>query len=418
MLKEPVWHPVEEIRGSKSRHLDGVKLVFGLTGSVAIYRVIDVLRELIRRGAEIYVVMSKAATDLINPMLVEWATGSRVFTEFGGEVGHVVLSTEGRSITVAPASADAIAKIANGIGDNPVTLTAINMLGLGKPLIVVPAMHEGLWRSPPISKAISYLESIGATIVWPNVVGGRARFPDVDDIVAAVEAATLRGRDLKGVNILVTAGPTREKLDDIRYLTNPSTGRMGIAIAREAYFRGANVTLIHGPIPIPVPYYIRSIAIESAEDMLNAVLNEVRSNRYDAIIMAAAPVDFRFRDVYKGKIKSDVGEIRVVLEATPKISTRVREIYKGLMIGFAAEIAHGDMDKLVELAKTKLDRGFDYVVANDVSRKDIGFASEYNEVIIIGRNGFREHIPRSLKEVVARRILDIVRDEIKSCRRD
>ncbi|PUA32438.1 MAG: hypothetical protein B7O98_07230 [Zestosphaera tikiterensis] len=413
MLKEPLRHPADEIKSTKSKHLEGVKLVFGLTGSVSIYRVIDIMRELIRRGADVYVVMSKAATELINPTLIEWATGTKVFTEFKGETGHVALSFEGSSFTVAPASADAIAKIAAGIGDNPVTLTAVNMLGLGKPLILVPTMHEGLWKSPPIVKALEFLTSLGVTVLWPNLVEGRAKFPDAEDVIAAVEAVTLRGKDLRGLNILVTSGPTRERLDSVRYITNSSSGKMGVAIAREAYFRGANVTLIHGPLSVSKPYYTRNIAVESTEEMLEAVLNEVRSRKYDAVIMAAAPSDFRFRTVYKEKIKSDINELQIVLETTPKISAKVREVYKGLLIGFAAETVFNDLNKLIELAQHKLiSRGFDYIVANDVSNPEIGFASDYNEVVVVGKNGFKEHIPKSLKEVVARRILDIVRDEL------
>ncbi len=414
MLRVPPRHPVDEIRGTRSRHLEGVKLVFGLTGSAAIYRVIDVMRELIRRGADIYVVMSRAAVELISPTLIEWATGARVFTEFKGETGHIALGLEGDSLTVAPASADAIAKIAAGVGDNPVTLTAVNMLGLGKPLILVPAMHGGLWKSPPVVRALESLTDWGVTVVPPNLAEGRAKFPDAEDIVAAVEAVTLRGKDLRGLSILVTSGPTRERLDGVRFLTNASSGKMGVAIAREAYFRGADVTLVHGPLAVPKPHYIRSIAVESTEEMLQAVLNEIRSRRYDAVILAAAPSDFRFREVYRGKVKSDVNELQVVLEATPKISVKVREFYKGLLIGFAAETVFNDLDKLAELAQLKLaSRGFDYVIANDVSNPEIGFASDYNEVVIVGRNGFKEHIPKSLKEVVARRILDIVRDELR-----
>jgi len=146
ILREVEFHPVDEIRGSKSRHLEGVKIAFGLTGSVAVYRMIDVMRELIRRGAEVYAVMSRAAAELIGPKLVEWATGTRVFTEFGGEVGHVALGVEANSFVVAPATADIIAKIAAGICDNPVSLTAVDFPGMDKPLIVAPAMHGGLWR--------------------------------------------------------------------------------------------------------------------------------------------------------------------------------------------------------------------------------------------------------------------------------
>lgn len=415
MLKELEFHPADEIRGSRSRHLEGVKIGFGLTGSVAIYKVVDVMRELIRRGAEIHAVMSQAATELLNPVLIEWAVGSKVLTKFEGEVGHVSLGREASSFVLAPATADIISKVAHGICDNPVSLTAVNIMGLKKPLIVVPAMHSGLWYSPPVTTSLNHLESLGVTIVPPDISEGKAKFPEGDDILAAVEASTLRGRDLSGLRLLVTAGPTREYLDDVRFLTNSSSGKMGVAIAREAYFRGAEVTLVHGPLATGRPHYIKSVGVRTTEEMLNAVMAEVRSRKYDAVILAAAPVDFKFKGFSEGKIKSDLGKLNMELEVTPKISLNLRREYSGLVVGFAAEVARGDLDKLVKYAEEKLEsRGFNMIVANDVGRTDTGFAVDYNEVVILTRKGYREVVRKSLKEVVARRILDLVKEELSS----
>ncbi|MGC8974694.1 MAG: bifunctional phosphopantothenoylcysteine decarboxylase/phosphopantothenate--cysteine ligase CoaBC [Thermoprotei archaeon] len=417
MLRELETHPADEIRGSVSNHLSNVKVGFGLTGSVAIYRIIDVMRELIKRGAEVHAIMSRAATELLNPTLVEWATGSKVLTEFRGEVGHVSLGKEVSSFTVAPATADIISKIAHGVCDNPVSLTAVNVLGLGKPVIVVPAMHSGLWNSPPVSNAIKKLEEFDVVVIPPEISGGRAKLPENEDIVASVEALTLRGRDLRNTRILVTAGPTREYLDRVRFLTNASSGKMGVAIAREAYFRGADVTLVHGPLSTNKPHYVRSISVITTEEMLNAVLSEVRSRKYDAVVLAAAPVDFRFKKYVEGKIKSEAGSLTAELESTPKISLRLREEFPGLLVGFAAEVAEGEISKLTELALEKLEkRGFDIIVANDISRSDVGFAVDYNEVVLISRRGRRELVSKSLKEVVARRILDLIREELRSAR--
>ncbi|MEO3993364.1 MAG: bifunctional phosphopantothenoylcysteine decarboxylase/phosphopantothenate--cysteine ligase CoaBC [Desulfurococcaceae archaeon TW002] len=416
-MRELESHPADEIRGSVSNHLSNIKIGFGLTGSVAIYRVIDVMRELIRRGAEIHAIMSKAATELLNPTLVEWAIGSKVLTEFKGEVGHVSLSKEVSSFAIAPATADIISKLAHGVCDNPVSLSAVNMLGLKKPVIVVPAMHSGLWYSPPVNEAMKKLEEFGVVVVPPDISDGRAKLPENDDIIAAVEASTLRGRDLRNIRILVTAGPTREYLDRVRFLTNASSGKMGVAIAREAYFRGADVTLVHGPLTVRKPHYIRSISVTTTEEMFNAVLSEVRSKRYDAVILAAAPADFRFRKYVEGKIKSDVGPLTVELETTPKISLGLRKEFSGFLVGFAAEIAEGEVNKLAELALEKLEkRGFDIIVANDVSRSNIGFAADYNEVLLISRRGRKELVSRTLKEVIARKILDLVKEELGSAR--
>ncbi|MEM2021385.1 MAG: bifunctional phosphopantothenoylcysteine decarboxylase/phosphopantothenate--cysteine ligase CoaBC [Zestosphaera sp.] len=415
MLRELVFHPAEEIRCSRSRHLDGVKIGFGLTGSVAIYKVIDVMRELIRRGAVVHTVMSKAATELLGPTLVEWAVGSRVLTEFKGEVGHVSLSREVDSFVIAPATADVIGKVAGGICDNPVSLTAVNMLGLKKPVVVIPAMHSGLWNSPPVIESLSRLEGLGVTVVPPDLSEGKAKFPGDDDILAAVEVATLRGRDLRALRLLVTAGPTREYLDEVRYITNSSSGKMGVAVAREAYFRGAEVTLIHGPLAVERPHYIRAVEVRTTEEMLDAVMTEVRNRKYDAVVLAAAPVDFKFTEFTKGKIKSDVDKLSVELEVTPKISLNLRKEFSGIVVGFAAEVVRGDTDRLIKAAQDKLeDRGFNLIIANDVSQPDVGFASDYNEVVIITREGRSEVIKKSLKDVVARRIVDLLKEELAS----
>ncbi|MEM0474820.1 MAG: bifunctional phosphopantothenoylcysteine decarboxylase/phosphopantothenate--cysteine ligase CoaBC [Zestosphaera sp.] len=415
MLKELESHPADEIRGSVSNHLSNVKIGFGLTGSVAIYRVIDVMRELVRRGADVYAVMSKAATELLNPTLVEWAVGSRVLTEFRGEVGHVSLGREVSSFAIAPATADIISKLAHGVCDNPVSLTAVNVLGLGKPVVVVPAMHSGLWYSPPINEAMKKLEEFGVVVVPPDISNTRAKLPENDDIIAAIEASTLRGRDLRNIKILVTAGPTREYLDRVRFLTNASSGKMGIAIAREAYFRGADVTLVHGPLSTKKPHYVRSISVTTTEEMLDAVLSEVKNRKYDVVVLAAAPADFRFKKYVEGKIKSEVGFLSVELEATPKISLSIRKEFSGLLVGFAAEAAEGEVSKLAELALEKLEkRSFDVIVANDISRSDVGFTVDYNEVLLISKKGRKELVSKSLKEVVARKILDLIKEELRN----
>jgi len=409
MKKLSLPHPVEEIKGSYFNIYEGKTIIFGLTSSAAVYKSIDVMRELIRRNARVIAVMSEEATKLISPLLIEWATGESVFTEFGGEVGHISLGRIASSMIICPATANTIAKIAAGIGDTPVTLAALSILGFNKPLIIVPAMHYSLWSSPTFRDSLNELMNYSNVVmVPPNIKEGKAKIAKVEDIVAAAEAATLRGKDLDGFRILVTAGPSREYLDGVRFLSNPSTGKMGIAIAREAYFRGANVTLIHGPVTTSIPHYIRTISVMSAEDMLKAVLNEIKTHKYDAIIMAAAPTDFKFEDNIEGKLDSSRG-INVTLIPNPKISLEIRKYFKGLIVGFSAEYVKGNKKLLKELALKKLyERGFDLVIANDISRRDIGFASDFNEVLIISEEGVIE-IPKAPKSVIARAILDRVK---------
>ena len=406
-------HPSSEIVGTYSTTLKDTSIVVGVTSSAAAYRTIDIVRELMRRGADVYVVMSRDATKLISPTLFEWATGNEVYVEFGGETGHIALSKMCSSMIIAPATLNTIAKIASGIADTSVALTAITMMGMGKPVVIAPAMHKCLWDSPQAKEVLSKIRRLDITVVPPAIEEDKAKFPPVDDIVAATEAATLRGRDLRGLKILVTAGPTREYLDPVRFLTNASSGRMGIAIAKEAYFRGAEVTLVHGPVSVSIPHYVKAVGVTTTKEMLEAVISEVTSRNFDAVILAAAPVDYSFSKYSKEKIKSGSKELELTLVQTPKISIELRKVFDGLLVGFAAETAFGDSGRLFALAQEKLRRrGFNIIVANDVSRSDVGFFSDFNEVYIIDDRGQAEHIPKSPKSIIARRLLDIVRDRV------
>ncbi|MEM2006207.1 MAG: bifunctional phosphopantothenoylcysteine decarboxylase/phosphopantothenate--cysteine ligase CoaBC [Sulfolobales archaeon] len=406
-MKKLKWHPASEIRGKLSSVLSGKSIALGITSSVSLYRSVDLARELIRLGADVYVVMSPEATKYVTPRLFEWATGNDVFVDFAGEVGHITLAEICDAFVIAPATANTIAKIALGVSDTSVTVLAQSFLGLKKPVVMVPAAHYSLLTSPPISEAIGKLEKLGVTIVPPVIEERRAKYPPLEEVVAAVETTVLRSKDLKGLKFLVTAGPTREPLDNVRFLTNSSSGRMGLAIAREAYFRGAEVTLVHGPLAMATPHYIRSIAVRTTQEMLDAVLSELKSEIYDAIVLAAAPVDFRFADVVRGKISSEVDSLSAVMVPTPKISSEIRKVFEGLVVGFAAEFAGGRFDDLVSKAREKLaKRGFNIVVANDISKPDIGFASEYNEVVVLTDKGESVVVSKTRKAEVARVILD------------
>ncbi|MEM4685592.1 MAG: bifunctional phosphopantothenoylcysteine decarboxylase/phosphopantothenate--cysteine ligase CoaBC [Sulfolobales archaeon] len=405
------YHPSSEIRGTYSKSLEGRKIVLGVSGGVAVYKAVDVARELIRRSADVYVVMSSEASKLISPQLFEWATGNEVYVEFKGEVGHVALSRTCDAMVITPATANTIAKLASGVADTSVTLTALNFIGLRKPLLIVPSMHLAMYQAPQIVESISKLKAYGVRILEPLIEGVRAKLPEVDDIVLNAETLVLRGSDLKGVKILVTAGPTREFLDPVRFLTNASSGRMGVAIAREAFFREASVTLVHGPMEDSlIPKYFKTVKVVTTEEMLNAVVNELRNDTYHAVVLAGAPSDFKFREVSKVKIDSNIGLLNLTLEPTPKISKEIRKVFNGLVVGFAAETVRGNVEELKARARSKLvERGFDLIVANDVTRPDIGFASEYDEVLILGADGFEKYISKTRKDLIAREILDIVK---------
>jgi len=414
-LKKLKWHPAIEIKGKLGNVFLGKSIALGVTSSVSLYKSVDLARELIRLGADVYVVMSPEATKYVTPRLFEWATGNDVFVDFAGEVGHIALAEICDAFVIAPATANTIAKIAQGVSDTSVAVLAQSFLGLKKPMVIVPAAHYSLLTSPPVSEAIKKLEKLDVTIVPPVIEERRAKYPPLEEIVAAVETTILRGKDLKGLKFLITAGPTREPLDNVRFLTNSSSGKMGLAIAREAYFRGAEVTLVHGPLAVPTPYYMKSISVKTTQEMLNAVLAELNSEAYDAVVLAAAPVDFRFADVAEGKISSEVDRLSVVMVPTPKISLEIRKIFKGLVVGFAAEFAEGRFDDLVLKAKEKLaKRGFNIVVANDISKPDIGFASEYNEVVVLTDKGESVVVSKARKAEVARVILDQILKYLKT----
>jgi len=281
-------------------------------------------------------------------------------------------------------------------------------------VVIVPSMHKGLWDNPILRDALVKLSRAGALIIPPLLLEGKAKFPPLEDIVSAVEALALRGQDLKGLKILITAGPTREWMDSVRFLTNPSSGLMGIELARNAYFRGAEVTLVHGPTRYSVPYYVRTVRVETTDDMLNVCVKEAERTQYDAVILAGAPSDFKFERRIKGKIPSLGGAEPPSLVPAPKISKALRKVFKGLLVGFAAEASNGRVEELLKKAELKMEeRCFDIMVANDISKEGIGFNSLYNEVIIIKKGGGRDLIKKSMKSFIAMRVLDSVLEELR-----
>lgn len=401
-------HPSKDICASKSKLLDGKKIAMGICGSVGAARAPDLARELMRHGADVYVFMSRAAQGIISPALMEWATGNAVVTELTGGIEHVALGGGipgcADLVLIAPATANTISKMALGIDDTPVTTLATTALGAGLPLIVVPAMHGSMYRHPAVAENIRRLESLGVTVVGPVEAEGKAKMADTEAVVETA-ASALQRKDMVGMKVLVTAGPTRAYLDPVRYLTNSSSGRMGIALAAEAASRGADVTLVLGPTTLTPPR-CKTLRVETTEEMLSAVLGELRSTKYDLLAMAAAPLDFRFEETHKAKVSSDA-PIKTSLVPLPKIVKEARVVSPYLfVIGFKAEygLAKGELE---ERAATRLnDSGMDMIVANDLSQPGAGFQSETNEVHIIQRCGKRRHLPKMHKRAVAREILD------------
>jgi len=400
-------HPSYSILCEECSALRGKTILLGITGSVACYKAIDVARKIMRRGGKVYTIMSKEATKFISPLMFHWATGNKVYTEFTGDVEHISLVDMADALLIAPATANTMSKIAYGIADTTVTLTALSMMGKGKPVVIVPAMHVNLYRSKQITEVIKRLEDLGVEILPPIISKDKAKFPEVDDIALKIEATVLRGSDMKGLNVLVTAGPTREYLDSVRFLTNASSGRMGFSIAREAYFRGARVTLVYGPTLLEPPPWTENFKVETTEEMFNTVKSLLSKRKYDIIVLAGAPSDFKFERVAEEKINSEVGMLTVTLTSTPKILSYISQHYRGgVIVGFAAETVR-DNKELIERALNKVRKyNVDLIIANNVSRKDIGFQSKYNEVVIVGSEGCLEEVSKATKEEIARVILD------------
>jgi len=405
-------HPSKKIIGEVSNELSGKKILVGVTGSVAIYKTLDLVRSLMRLGAEVKVIMSKDATKLVSPIMFEWATGEKVITKLTGEIEHVSLAEEFDAFVIAPATANTISKIASGIADTPITATALNFVGLKKELIVVPAMHLPMYFSPQMVSNINKLKEMGVIVIEPFIVRDVAHYPDIEYLSNYISSLILRKRDLEGYKIVVTAGPTREHLDPIRYISNPSSGTMGVAIANEAYFRGADVVLVHGPLCSYVkPVVKKRVEVETTEEMANEVEKLVKEG-YNIVILAGAPADYKFKNVASSKIDSHVEIPKVELEKTIKISSVIRK-YDVFLVGFSAETAK-DENELIEKAKIKKERhGFNLIVTNNASRKDIAFSSIYNEVIVIG-DSFIKKINKNYKTIIARELLDIIKDVYRS----
>ena len=399
-------HPSSVIRSARGSTLYGRCVALGVTGSAAVYRSLDLARELMRLGAVVRVVMTEAAARLVSPSLFEWATGLPAVTGIGGGVEHVSLARACSGVVVAPATLDTLAEIASLRAGDAVSALAQEALGLGKPLLLVPAMHLGMWRRA--SRLVEALERDGAYVLRPRIEGEQAKYPDT--VLAAwwVEALLARGRDLSGLRVLVTAGPTLEYIDQVRVVTNPSSGLMGVSLALEAAWRGARVRLVHGPLRCCQwsgwRGYLDSVAaVETTEEMLAAV--EAAARGVDMAFYAAAVADYRPRRRLAGKAPTVSGPLVLELEPTPKVAAAAVRLEPGaLHVGFAAEPLTGE--ELVAKAREKLGRyGFDAVAANSTVEPGSGFASETNHVYLVDKWGHVQEM-KGHKRLVARSLLD------------
>ncbi len=390
---------LSRIRAVKSRKLAGKKIVLGITGSIAAVEAVKLARELVRRGAEVHAVMSEAACKIIHPYAMEFATDNRVITEITGRIEHVeLLGVDGEAdlLLIAPTTANTIAKIAAGIDDTPVTTMATTALGSGKPVMIAPAMHESMINNPAIAAAMKKLEESGVEFIEPRYEENKAKFAEIEKICLQVERKLYR-LTMKGKKVVVTAGPTMEFIDPIRYITNRSSGLMGYELALEFWRRGANVTLITSKPPeFNLPDF-NVVRVVSVRDMLKASLDEV--GNADVFVSSAAAADFA-PEKRDSKIKT-AKKLTLELSCAPKILREVRKVFDGKVIAFKAETGVSDEElEKIALEKMKTDRA-DMMVANDVLEKGMG--TDDTRVLLITPE--RELWVEGLKKDVAEKIV-------------
>jgi len=388
--------------------LNGRRILLGVTGSIAAYKAVELLRELTKRGAEVQVVMTEAATKFVAPLTFETLSRQPVlldmFTLAYG--GHIEATARADLFVIAPATARTIARLALGLADD--FLSCI-YLASHCPILVAPAMDSDMYQHVAVQENLNRLRDRGVHIVGPasgelaSGSVGPGRLVEPAEIVEAIERILATARDLADEVVLVTAGPTREPLDPVRYLSNRSSGKMGYAMAEAAAARGARVILVSGPTALTPPQGVDVIHVETAQQMHDAVLAKLTAAT--VVIKAAAVADYRPKQVAARKMKKDEAVHEVTLESTPDILAEVgKRKGRRILVGFAAET-----EDLVENARKKLQRkNLDLMVANDVSQPDAGFDADTNAVKILDAQGKVEELPVQSKRSVADRVLDRV----------
>ncbi|MBS3815148.1 MAG: bifunctional phosphopantothenoylcysteine decarboxylase/phosphopantothenate--cysteine ligase CoaBC [Hadesarchaea archaeon] len=407
-------HPSKNIKGSEGNKLKNQNIALCITGSVAAVKCVELSRQLMRQGAEVKVTMTEKATELVTPQLMQWATGNPVVTKLTGDIEHVELAQWADLILVAPSTANTLSKISCAIDDTTVTSLVSVAQGLQKPILIVPAMHGSMYSHETIQDNLEKLEETGIRILEPRIEEGKAKLPGIKEITEIV-TSMLHSKDLCEKKVLVTAGPTREKIDPVKIITNESSGKMGVEAARAALSRGAEVTLILGVGTESPPPGVNTIRVKDTSEMKKAVMKELQ-NRYDVFISAAAPQDFTVKNVSEEKIRhSEPVELNLV--PAPRILDDARQkAPETYLIGFKAECGVSN-EELEKAAREKMSENeLDMVVANDVLRPQAGFKSSTNEVLILSKSGLNEL--KSPKIEIANKILDIFLEEIKGVKNE
>jgi phosphopantothenoylcysteine decarboxylase/phosphopantothenate--cysteine ligase len=406
-------HPSKHIVGTGGNELKGKRIVLCVTGSVAAVQSPEIARVLMRHGAEVFPVMSPMAGKVIHPYLMEWATGNEVVTELTGKIEHVALvgehSLRADVVLIAPATGNTISKIACGIDDTVVSSVASTAFGSNCPIIIVPAMHESMYNHPVLSKNIRELKALGIEFVGPRIEEGKAKIAKTKDIVEAVIRKLRVKRDFSGLRVLITAGATVEHIDTVRVVTNRSSGKMGVSIADEALSRGADVTLIYGSGTVAAPPEARLVAVETTDQMHEAVVSELKSKHYDIVIAVAAAADWTPEKPFSYKVSShQTRSLELKLKPTVKIIDSVKKVSpKTFLVAFRAEYKLPKEELIESAHKRLLEAKADLIVVNDLGKKGAGFGTETNEVFIVDKNKSVVHVPLAKKREIAAKILDV-----------
>lgn len=383
--------------------LENKNILIGITGGIAAYKICTLIRLYRKAGANVRVVLTPNALNFVTKLTLQTLSNNEVYVdnfeidEYKPE--HIAL-TEADIFVIAPASANTIGKLANGICDNLLLSTAC---AFSKPILIAPAMNENMWNNPFVQENMSKLKKHGYHIVEPETgflacgTNGVGRMKEPEEIFDRTVEIFSENKKLKGKKILITAGGTREKIDPVRYITNASSGKMGLALADNAYRMGADVTLV-STFKSDKPY--KNIVTETALEMEKAVKENLSGQ--DCVIMAAAVSDYRVENCAENKIKKQGGVLELKLVENPDILKSICKTPNKIICGFCAE-----SENLLENAKVKIQKkGCDFLIANDISRKDIGFNTDENEVYIIDKSLNIKHIEKDTKENIAQRILE------------
>ncbi|HBI6896470.1 TPA: bifunctional phosphopantothenoylcysteine decarboxylase/phosphopantothenate--cysteine ligase CoaBC [Clostridium perfringens] len=387
-------------------------VVVGVSGGVAVYKALDVISRLRKKDVEVHVIMTKSATEFVTPLSFQSLSQNMVITDMfaepkAWEIQHISLAKKADLMLIVPATANIIGKVANGIADDMLSTT---IMATKAPVVFCPAMNTNMYENPIVQRNISLLKELGYEFIEPAsgrlACGdeGKGKLQDTEIIAEETLRRLHSTKDLLGKKVVVTAGPTMVPIDPVRILTNRSSGKMGYSIAEEARDRGAEVVLISGPTSLIKPNGIKVIDIKTNEDMFNAIKNEFKDA--DIVIKSAAVADYKAKNYSNEKIKKTGDDLNLIFERDRDILKTLGDMKENqILVGFAAESSN-----LKENAKGKLERkNLDYIVANDISNQETGFASDENKVTIISKSGEEVSLEKMSKREVAKNIFDIIK---------